>query len=109
MNFVGEYSADRATITVEAEGDNGAKITVQWGSSADEGSEWTMSGVFNDSTKTVNYTNGQKIDYVDDGDQRSETTVYTDGTGEIVFNDNTLQWADDKEHVADGMTFRFGA
>ena len=34
MNFVGNYACDRASILVEADGADGAKISVQWGSSA---------------------------------------------------------------------------
>ena len=44
MNFVGNYTCDRAAMLVEADGTENAKFTVTWGSSAWEHSEWTMSG-----------------------------------------------------------------
>ena len=112
MNFIGNYSADRANITVEASGDDGAKITVEWGSSVNEGSRWTMTGTFDEKTLTVNYKDGTRIDYVyDDAEHVTETTVYTDGTGTFTFKDATeltLTWDDQKENVAKGMTFVYG-
>ena len=113
MNFVGNYGADRALIHVEAVGDSDAKITVEWSSSATEGSIWTMTGPFDANSLTVKYTGGVKVDYVYDGaDKRTDTTVYTDGTGTFTFKDAdalTVTWDDKKEHIADGMTFKYGA
>ena len=114
MNVVGPYSADRASIMVEPDGDDGAHVTVQWGSSASESTTWEMSGTFDADTKTITYSNGTKTDYVyaENGDIDSEDTVYTNGKGKFTFKDNgklTLTWTDDKEHVADGMTFTFSS
>ena len=113
MNFVGNYGADRAVVHVEPLGDDKGKITVEWSSSAAEGSVWTMTGPFDPKSLTLQYKDGTKVDYVyDESGKRTETTVYTDGTGTFTFKDATdltLTWDDKKENVAQGMTFVFGA
>ena len=114
MGFIGNYGAERANILVEADGDSDAKITVEWPSSAAESSVWTMSGTFDAKTLSVKYTDGKRVDYTydDSGKVTDENTVYTDGTGTFTFKDATklvVTWKDDKEHVADDMTFEFGA
>jgi hypothetical protein len=74
-------------------------------------SVWTMSGELNTDTFTVEYDNCVKTDYVynEDGSVMSETSVYIDGTGRIIFNpqDGTLVWEDEKEHVADALIFEY--
>ena len=112
MNFVGPYSSDRASMLVEAEGMTDAKITVSWASSASESSEWTMSGAFDADALTVSYDNCVRTDYVynESGEVDSETVVYDNGTGTILFaEDGAITWIDDQDHVADGMTFTFNS
>lgn len=110
MNIIGKYGCDRATMTIEAEGDDEARINVTWGSSAFEHAEWNMVGKFDTATNTVNYTDCEKkvITYKDDDTIEKEEVVYTDGTGSIKVNDDySLEWTDDKEHIADGSKFVF--
>ena len=112
MNYVGPYTNDRALMLVEADGMDGVKIHVSWGSSVTQNSEWEMTGTFDMDTRTVTYKDGVRIDYVyeENGTVKSEEKAYTDGTGKIVFSegeDLTLTWTDDKEHCADNMIFRF--
>lgn len=114
MNYVGVYGADRAQVHVEASGQTDGRITVTWASSASEGSKWVMTGTFNPQTHALKYTGCVKTNYAygDDGTIASEETVYTDGTGTIQFYDATglsLTWDDQKEHVADGMTFKYAS
>ena len=113
MNFVGNYTCDRAAMLVEAEGSENAKITVTWGSSAWEHSEWTMSGKLDTETLTVDYTDCVRRDivYNEDGTIESETVVYENGAGTITFSaeDYSLTWDDAEEHAADGMIFVGGA
>lgn len=112
MNFVGVYSADRASILVEAKDADQAKFTVTWGGSAWEQSEWTMSGKLDTEKLTVDYTDCVRKDvvYADDGSVESETVVYENGAGTITFSteDYSLTWNDSQEHIADGMTFTGG-
>ena len=111
MNFVGEYSADRCFIIVEADGETDAKISAVWANSADETAEYTMSGRFDPETYRINYSDGEKkiVKYDDTGAVTEETVVYSDGVGRIQFYDNnTLAWQDEQE--ADsliGVTFTF--
>lgn len=110
MNIIGKYGCDRATMTIEAQGTDEAKINVTWGSSAWEYAEWNMVGKFDDATNTVTYTNCEKkvVTFSDEGVVDKETVEYTDGTGSIKVNDDySLEWTDDKEHIADGSKFVF--
>ena len=107
MNFVGTYASGRASILVEADGADGAKLTVTWGSSAWEHSEWVMSGKFDPDTLTIEYSDCVRTDYAfnEDGSVKSETVVYENGFGTVHFENDSLYWKDDEEHVADDMVF----
>ena len=107
MNFVGNYACDRASILVEADGADGAKLTVNWGSSAWEHSEWTMSGKFDPDTLTIEYSDCVRKDvaFAEDGSVASETVVYENGVGTVHFENDNLYWKDDEEHMADDMVF----
>ena len=112
MNFVGPYACDRASMTVEAGRGNEGTITVLWGSSASEATEWVLKGTFDEETLVFTYENGVKTDYVYDseGNPDAEDVAYTDGTGTVTFVEGdplTVTWNDEKEHVADDMTFEW--
>ena len=111
MNVVGDYQADRCSVHVEADGTDGARISVHWGSSASESAEWTMSGTFDTENHSVYYQDGVKknVVYGSDGKITSEEEVYTGGHGTFIFNaeNNTLTWEEDQEHIADGMVFEY--
>lgn len=111
MNVIGDYQADRCSVHVEAQGKDGALITVHWGGSAAESSEWTMSGTFDAEKLTVCYQDGVKKNVVYDADGKvtSEEEVYVGGHGTFIFNveNNTLTWEEDQEKIADGMVFEF--
>jgi len=111
MNFIGPYVADGAEMEVSASGKSDAEFKVTWSKEDSEVSVWTMSGELNADTFTVEYVNCVKKDYVynEDGSVGSETAVYDDGTGRIIFNpqDGTLVWEDEKEHAADALIFEY--
>lgn len=112
MNFIGPYAWSRASAMVEAAGGNGARISIDWGSSAAEGSRWVMTGEFDPETLTVKYTDCVKTDYVfgEDGEIESETVQYEDGTGAITFHDDgplTFTWQDDMEDIAEDAVFEW--
>lgn len=111
MNVIGDYASGRASIHIDAGEGHAASASVSWSSSAAEHSEWTMSGTFNSDTHTFEYTGCTKKNFVyaEDGSVESEETVYTDGTGRMVFSEDplSLTWEDDKENAADGMTFTY--
>lgn len=112
MNYIGPYTSDRAMMFIEASGDDGAKVTVTWGSGATENSEWSMTGSFDSESRVIEYRDCVKTDYVfnEDGDLESKEEVYVGGHGRIVFSEGdslTLTWEDDQENAADGMVFTF--
>ena len=111
MNFVGPYVADSAEMEVSASGKSDAEFKVSWGEEDSAVSVWTMSGELDADTFTVEYENCEKknYEYNEDGSVASETAVYDDGTGRIIFNpqDGTLVWEDEKEHVADALIFEY--
>ena len=114
MNFVGVYGNNRASIFIEADGEDGAKATVNWGSSAAETSTWIMSGSFDTETLTISYNDCVRTDYVygEDGEVKSQEEVYVGGHGTIVFSEGdplTLKWNDDQEHIADGTVFEYAS
>ena len=104
MNFIGEYQWERAHALVEAEGDDGVKITIEWGGSAWSLAKWVITGKLDPETLTVNYTDSVKseITYNGNGEIEKEDVIYTDGTGSVVFNDNgTFTWKDDRSEYGD--------
>ena len=113
MNFAGEYVCDMAMILIEADGSEGVKATVTWGSSASTNAEWTMSGTLSDDAHVFTYKDAVKkeVTYNEGGEIAEEKELYTDGTGTMTFSEGTegpyLEWKDDKENIADGMTFQF--
>lgn len=112
MNFIGPYVWSRASAMVEAGSGNDARITIDWGSSAAEGSRWVMTGELDTETLTVKYTDCVKTDYVfgEDGEIESETVQYENGTGTITFHDDgplTFTWQDDMENIAGDAVFEW--
>ncbi|MBQ6371730.1 MAG: hypothetical protein IJJ22_01240 [Oscillospiraceae bacterium] len=110
MNFVGPYVCGGCNVFVEAKGSKEGSVSITWSQSTTELAEWTMTGVLDTETLSINYKDGVKTMYVygDDGLVTSTETVYTDGTGTIAFAEGgMLSWVDENEHVADGMLFAF--
>lgn len=95
MNFVGVYSTEYNTeALVEADGADGAKITVTWAGSPWFHNQTVMSGPFDPETLTMTFANSTLTEYTynSDGSVAEEKTSYTSGTGRAVFDpaDNTL-------------------
>ncbi|MBR3587087.1 MAG: hypothetical protein IKO00_13785 [Oscillospiraceae bacterium] len=108
MNFIGEYQCDRAHATVMCSGFEDAWITIQWGSSAWELTQWDIFGTLNTDTLTINYSGCTKsnIVYDDNGEVKSQEPEYEGGTGTIVFNNNgTFTWYEDQSENTAGMVF----
>ncbi|MDO4870375.1 MAG: hypothetical protein Q4A65_08850 [Bacillota bacterium] len=110
-DIAGTYSADRALITIEADGDTDVKVNVTWGSSASENSEWVLSGTYDAKEGTIEYHDCVKTDntYDQNGELTDQEEVYVGGHG-FMFIDNSgdnpeLKWQDDQEHAADDMVF----
>ena len=100
MNFVGKYNAgDSIEALVEAEGANGARITVTYAGSPWFRSQTVMSGVFDAETLTVVFSNATLTEYTynSQGGVAEETVSYSDGKGRALFHpeDNTLTIIDE--------------
>lgn len=95
MNFVGVYSTDYSLeALVEAEGADGAKITVTYAGSPWFHTETVMSGPFDPETLSVAFADSTLTEYTyaSDGSVAEQQTSYTGGTGRAVFDPeaNTL-------------------
>ena len=110
MNFVGEYQCDRAHALVETLGTDEARITIDWGGSAEGTAHWDIFGRLNTDTLTIEYFGCTKaiITYGESGDIESLETVYEDGTGTIVFGDDgTFTWHEDQSESGEDMVFEW--
>ena len=116
MNFVGTYApeitaAARPLMLVECKGADSAAVTVMWPVSNGEVNCWTMTGKLDTETLTVEYTDGvhKTLVYGEDGKIASETGIYENGKGRVIFRqaDNTVTWIDEQDHVADELSFAF--
>ncbi len=105
-DFEGQYYAGRGNLSITDVGDGNFLIEVWWGSSASEHSEWVMNGKYDESAKTITYSDCVKHDYTlkENGEVESDVTAYTDGTGSIlIVDDSTINWTDDQDHIADDV------
>ena len=110
MNFIGEYQCGRAHALVQCAGFQDAWITIQWGSSAWELTQWDIFGTLDTDTLTIAYSGCTKsnIVYDEDGEVKSQEPVYEGGTGTVVFHDDgTFTWYEDQADNADGMLFEW--
>ena len=99
-NFEGKYDNGGTFITVTAVGKNGAEFVVDNPLTDDEGESYTFSGEYNADKKCVQYSNSTKevLSYDSEGIVTDEETVYSNGSGEVLFMDNgTIQWQDENE------------
>ena len=89
MNFVGVYSTEYNTeALVEAEGADGAKITVTWAGSPWFHTQTVMSGPFDPETLTMTFANAvlTEYTYASDGSVAEEKASDTKGKGHAVFD-----------------------
>ena len=97
MNVIGDYINDRCSMTIEATGENGAKITAYWGETARDGFRWELTGTFDEATKRINYSDAVKksVTYTDVDVFTENETIFENGAGYIQVNDDgTLTWND---------------
>ena len=110
MNFVGEYQCDRAHANVACFGFDEAFVTIEWGSSAWEMTRWIIVDKLDTDTLTINYSGASKANlvYDDQGEVKSEESVYDDGTGTIAFHDDgTFTWHEDQSESGEDLVFEW--
>ena len=81
---------------------------VSLSSSASETARWYIVGSLDPETKTINYTGASKanVTYDESGEITEEESVYDDGTGTVVFNDDgTFTWHEDQSESGEDMVF----
>ena len=113
MNFVGVYSTEYNTeALVEADGADGARITVTWAGSPWFHNQAVMSGPFDPETLTMTFTDATLTEYTyaSDATVAEEVTGYTDGKGRAVFNpaDNTLTITEEFESGSMDTVYTWG-
>ena len=109
IHFIGGYYNEKATLLVEANGDENATLTVVLAKSDKSKTTLTVDAKFDASTNTVSYENATKKELTldENGDVVSEKEIYTDGTGKFVFGTEEAVWDDNNEKIAN-MIFTFG-
>lgn len=113
MNLVGEYwdsYSQRANMTIEAGEGALAKVTIRWGSSAFETSEWRFTGTFNQDTMEIPYEDCVLVNEVYDmaRGEMVETIIYDNGTGKLsIQSDNSILWQDNVENAGEHCCFEY--
>ncbi len=110
MNVIGDYQCGRAHAAVRCAGFEDAWITIGWGSSAWELTQWDIFGTLDTDTMTIAYSGCTKsnIVYDENGEVKSQKPEYEGGTGTIVFNgDGTFTWHEDQAGDREDMVFEW--
>ena len=95
---------------VECGEGSSAIIHIHWSGSAWEYAQWVIVGELDTETLTIRYTDCIKtiVTMNDQGLIDTEETVYEDGTGTIVFNeDGTFTWHEDQSEYDEDYTFEW--
>ena len=110
MNFVGEYQSGRAHALVECWDKDEAMITIDWGSSAWETARWLIGGKLDLEALSIAYEGCSKsiLTFDENGEVKSQETVYEDGTGTITFHDDgTFTWHEDQSEYGEDLVFEW--
>ena len=117
MNLIGPYldeTSQRAAMNIQCgEAYSEAEVEVSWANSAFETVVWRFSGIYDEDSRTIPYSNCKKVILTtsEDGQTVSEETVYENGTGMLMVDPDTyeLRWQDDMEDAGEGCVFDFNA
>lgn len=101
-----QYS-QRCSMEITSLSESEVSVFIRWGSSATEESQWTMTGVYQPDSGTLEYTDGVLTDnvYQDNGAISSEE-FYRGGTGRFYIEEGYLYWVDDMENQGAGCCFQ---
>ena len=98
--FVGTGTMDVSNI-----GNNKYSIHITWAVDSSEYNTWDIVGTF-DANGVMNYTGASRVNVLyTDQTHHSDTLVYSDGSGSLVWSNGVIIWIDNKENAADGMSF----
>lgn len=81
-------------------------IEMRWGSSASQSTEWSFTGIYDDNSDSLTYTNGKCVErtYYDGGGM-SESIRYTNGSGRFYISGGEMYWEDYSEGVGSRCIF----
>ena len=105
-DFEGQYYAGKGNLSITQEEGGVFLIEVWWRSSADQHSEWVMTGTYDEGSNRITYSDCVKHDFTskENGEVGTDVTAYTDGTGSIqIVDGSTVVWTDDQDHIADDV------
>ena len=105
LDYDGNYQADRATAMVQSMAEEGGFVIIDWADSAETLARWTIYGVLDTETLTLQYEGSSKeiLTFNEGGEVTETITEYEDGTGYILFNSDSLGfvWHDDQSEGED--------
>ncbi|MBR2698949.1 MAG: hypothetical protein IKE76_10195 [Clostridia bacterium] len=111
QSYVGRWVCERAAIDIADTGDDTYGVSVVWGNSAFDQTEWHYACLF-DINRHLMYSSepGTKeiVGCDENGARNVLSTEYGDGAATFALDDGMLIWDDAKEHVAEGMRFERG-
>lgn len=92
-----DINSQRCNMTITQGEDGTFYVSVNWGSSAWETTQWTLSGRYDGTAGAIVYSNCTETDYVyDDAGHETASVAYTDGTGKLYLAGGYVYWEDDK-------------
>ncbi|MCR5262254.1 MAG: S-layer homology domain-containing protein, partial [Clostridiales bacterium] len=83
-------------------------VTLRWSSSYNSAGVWSMTAVFNEETKRLEYADGEMayVTYSEDGSVESTEIEWSDAEGWLAINENGgLDWNDSREERCSEMIF----
>lgn len=93
------YVCDNTNVKIDATNPKRCQVTIRV-KSGKSYFEYTMSGKLNRRTGVLNYTNGEKKEYVPNGRKiELKGQIFTKGQGRITFLTNGITWRDYKDGI----------
>lgn len=93
------YVCDNTNVKIDATNPKRCQVTIRV-KSGKSYFEYTMSGKLNRRTGVLNYTNGEKKEYVPNGRKiELKGQIFTKGQGRITFLTNGITWRDCKDGI----------
>ena len=105
--YLGNYACGRAFVEITKAGE-GYCVSINWGGSAWEVSEWSYGCYYDNASKTlIANGNGTKADitFKEDGEIDDVDVEYTNGSAQFLLVDGNLIWEDLAGNAGDDMVF----
>ena len=106
-DYAGTYGTGRCTVRIQATSDDEAEILIQWGNSAWQSVEWSMTAAYHPDSNTFTYADAVKtlVTYTDEGEETREV-MSENGSGTFrMGEDKTMRWDDAEENAGEDMVF----